>query len=273
MPPIERKSFTTQTEARDEGIVEAIVSVFSNVDRQQECIRPGFFKESLARKLPKGVWSHQWDMPIAKTLEARELEPGDSLLPPPIAHLGGLFVKGQFNLETTAGREVFSNIKFGIIDEFSIGYEVTEDALDKKSGVRELISGTLFEWSPVLVGANPETQLLSVKTLEQKAWEEKENEIWYRVRDPGGFQEDSFRRIQLQKSPPIYAVIGRLKGETTTTVQALRFPKDSWSMAEAKKWVADHRDSLKSVVELEQRRETLRRLRMNHLARQRAPRA
>jgi HK97 family phage prohead protease len=164
MPPIERKSFTTQTEARDEGVVEAIVSVFSNVDRQQERIRPGFFKASLARKLPKGVWSHQWDTPIAKTLEARELEPGDPLLPSPIAHLGGLYVKAHFNLETTAGREAYSNIKFGIIDEFSIGYAVTEDNFDEKAGVRELLAGELYEWSPVLVGANPATQLLSVKS-------------------------------------------------------------------------------------------------------------
>ena len=166
---VEYKSFTTVAETEESGVVTAVVSVFSNVDRANEKIRPGFFKESLARRLPRVCWSHDWTRPLGKTLEARELEPGDPLLPAPIAHLGGLWVRGKLNLETQAGREAYAHLKAGDLDEFSIGYQVLEDATDKKSGVRELIRGDCYEWSPVLVGANPSTQLLSVKTAAPRA--------------------------------------------------------------------------------------------------------
>jgi hypothetical protein len=68
------------------------------------------------------------------------------------------------------------------------------------------------------------------------------NEIKYRVRDPKRFQEGSFRRIALQsKKPRVFAIIGKLTGETSTTIQALRFPKgDGWTVAKARAWVKSH---------------------------------
>jgi len=83
--------------------------------------------------------------------------------------------------------------------------------------------------------------LLALSEARQFAWEETENEIRNRIKDPGDFQPDSFRRIQLQHTgKPVFAIIGRLKGETTTTIQALRFPKDQWSVGDAKAWAAAH---------------------------------
>ena len=86
----------------------------------------------------------------------------------------------------------------------------------------------------------PETQLVPIR----KPWDESDKEISHRIREPGDFQKDSFRRITLKKDKPrIFAIVGRLKGKTTTTIQALRFPKaDGWTVASAKKWVADHPD-------------------------------
>lgn len=161
---IERKNFDTSIKIDPDGTIEAIVSVFSNQDRGAEVVKHGAFTKSLARKMPKGVWSHDWSQPVAKTIEARELSPGDPLLPGSISALGGLYVKGQFNLDTEAGRDTYSNIKFGIIDEFSIGYRVVTDSIDEKSNVRELHEVELYEWSPVLVGMNSATQLLSIKS-------------------------------------------------------------------------------------------------------------
>lgn len=161
---IERKSFQTELKALgDEGIVEAIVSVFNNVDSVGDRVKYGFFDESIKSKLPKGVWQHDWNTPVAKTLEARELMAGDPMLPAGLRDLGGLYIKGQFNLNTQAGRETFSNIKEGIIDEFSIGYSVIEETY-AQDGARELVKGRLYEWSPVLFGANPATAVLGVKS-------------------------------------------------------------------------------------------------------------
>jgi len=164
-----RRTFETEIKAAttegDLGVVEAIVSVFGNVDSQKERVLPGFFKDSIAARLPKGVWMHDWKQPVAKTLEARELAPGDPALPPSLKNLGGLYIKSQFNLETQRGREAFSDIKHGIIDQYSIGYQVTEDRYDAK-GVRDLVKGRLHEWSPVLVGANESTVTVSAKSDE-----------------------------------------------------------------------------------------------------------
>jgi HK97 family phage prohead protease len=169
---VEHKSFGAPLiEAREDepGTLRAVVAVFNNVDAGNDRILPGFFAKSLARKLPKGVWGHDWETPIARTLEARELHPGDPDLPPGLSGLGGLYIKAAFNLDTQRGREAYSDIKFGIIDEFSIGYRVIESEVDKKTKVRDLIEGDVFEWSPVLVGMNSRTQLISVKSHEAKA--------------------------------------------------------------------------------------------------------
>ena len=145
-----------------QGVIEAIVSVFGNVDLSGERIVYGAFTASLARKLPKGVWAHNWERPIAKTLAARELAPGDPLLPERLKELGGLYVKALFNLDTQDGRDAFSNIKNELFDEYSIGYRVV-GRRDAGEGVTELTEIELYEWSPVMVGCNPATATLSAK--------------------------------------------------------------------------------------------------------------
>ncbi len=138
---------------KDLGIIEAYVSIFNNIDLDGDIIKQGAFKESLKAKLPKGVWMHDWNLPIAKTLKAEEDE-------------RGLFIRAQFNLETQRGKEAYSDIKFGIIDEFSIGFKVLDFEWDENDN-RIIKKVKLYEWSPVLAGANPDTQLLDVKNKKQ----------------------------------------------------------------------------------------------------------
>lgn len=158
-----RKAVSAELKAAEEGVIEAIVSVFNLVDRGDDIVRPGAFKASLSAKLPNFVWSHDWDRPVGKTLAAEELEPGDSRLPESIRPYGGLWVKGQFNLETQRGREAYADLKFGAVQEFSIGFRIIRDAYDRDNGIREILEAELFEWSPVLVGMNPATTVISVK--------------------------------------------------------------------------------------------------------------
>jgi HK97 family phage prohead protease len=137
-----------------EGIVEAYVSIFGNVDAAGEIVEKGAFSESLARKLPKVVWSHNWDEIIGKTLEAREDD-------------RGLYTKFQLVLGVQKGSEAYELMKAGATDEFSIGYSVDESFVDEK-GIRHLTKLTLYEISPVLAGCNPDTEILSVKSAEVK---------------------------------------------------------------------------------------------------------
>lgn len=148
----------------EQGIVECIVSVFGNQDYGGDVMVKGCFKESLARKYPKGVWMHDGATPVARTLAAKELAPNDPLLPDELKSFGGLFIRGQFNLDTQRGREAYSDIKFGIIDEFSIGFYPDSSSTEVKNKVRYIKKAMLVEWSPVLIGMNPLTAVLAVKS-------------------------------------------------------------------------------------------------------------
>lgn len=72
--------------------------------------------------------------------------------------------------------------------------------------------------------------------------EETETQVRIRIKSPGLFQSNSFRQTTLQdEKPRVFSIVGRLKGETTTTIQSLRFPKDDgWAITSAVKWAKDH---------------------------------
>ena len=60
-----------------------------------------------------------------------------------------------------------------------------------------------------------------------------------RIKDPDSFQEGGFRRIKLPGSQVI-AIIGKLKGESSTTIQAYRFPIEYFTEAESRQWLKDN---------------------------------
>lgn len=162
----EIKLLTEEKADGKKGIVEAYVSIFDNVDLGGDKIIKGAFAESLKKKLPKGVWMHNWDQPIAKTLEAREDDKG-------------LYIKGKLIMDVQKAKEAYALMKEGVIDEFSIGYRVLEDEWEE-DGTRKLKKLRLYEWSPVLAGMNPETELVSIKE------EKKEAKINYLKKEKGG---------------------------------------------------------------------------------------
>lgn len=65
------------------------------------------------------------------------------------------------------------------------------------------------------------------------------NEHAARVRDPGDFEDDSFRRKNITEGVDI--ILGKLKdGDGSMVAQAYRFKADKFTAEEAKKWLADH---------------------------------
>jgi len=65
------------------------------------------------------------------------------------------------------------------------------------------------------------------------------NEHSARVRNPGDFQSNSFKRKNIANGIDI--ILGRLTGQTTMTIQSYRFKIDIFTAAEAKKWLKDHK--------------------------------
>ena len=145
--------------AEGEGVFEAIVAVFNNVDRAGERILPGAFKGSLQRWEEKGrpipvIFSHEWDnldAHIGYLLDAKEVEKG-------------LYVKGQLDMEEAFAARVWKKMVQGTLAEFSFAYDVLDYKEIEVEHVVDLVELELLEVGPCLVGMNPDTELLSVKT-------------------------------------------------------------------------------------------------------------
>lgn len=146
--------------SEDEGIFEAIVAVFGNVDSYGDVVMPGAFEKSLAEWAASGdlipvIWSHRIDDPfshIGSVLEAKETDTG-------------LWVRGQLDLENPTAVQAFKLLKGRRLKQFSFGYKTREATRGEREGrgVLELRDLELLEVSPTLIGANAETELLGTK--------------------------------------------------------------------------------------------------------------
>jgi HK97 family phage prohead protease len=174
------------SDEQGQGIFEAIVAVFGNVDLVGDRIKAGAFAKSLQRWKDSGdplpvLFSHEWnnlDAHCGEVVEAEELMPGDSRLPAAIKDNGGLYIKAQLDMDDAFGVKLFNKLRRRRIREMSFAYDV----LDEKSsnGVNDLLELDLIEVGPTLKGANPATQLLATKSQKQAlpgSYEERRNAI------------------------------------------------------------------------------------------------
>jgi HK97 family phage prohead protease len=146
----------------DDGVFEAIVSVFGNVDSYGDRVMKGAFADSLADWKSSGdpipvYWSHRMDDPdynIGHVIEAKETDEG-------------LWVKAQIDLESPKAAQVFRLLKGRRVTQFSFAYDVEAYRIvkgaDDSDSVWELDKLKLYEVGPTPIGANQETELLTVK--------------------------------------------------------------------------------------------------------------
>lgn len=145
--------------AAPEGRITGYGSKFGLVDSYNEIVQPGAFKKSLAR-LTKAkaiipiLWQHDADVPIGGWDSYKE----DDI---------GLYLEGDLDLDTQAGREAWSAVKKGYVSGLSIGYyEVKADpwSWDNKDP-RNLYELDLRETSVVTFPALKEARLDAVKAM------------------------------------------------------------------------------------------------------------
>lgn len=152
----------------EDGVFEAIVSVFGNVDSYGDRVVKGAFEDTLAEWAASGdpipvYWSHRMDDPdfnIGHVLEAKETEEG-------------LWVKAQIDLEGPKAQQVYRLLKGRRVTQFSFAYDIEAytivKAADDSDSVWELTKLKLYEVGPTPIGANQETELLSVKSAAHHA--------------------------------------------------------------------------------------------------------
>lgn len=141
-----------QAKSGDEGVIEGYASVFNVDDGQAAFIAPGAFTKTLQEKTKiKVLWGHDTNEVIGLVQEASQDEKG-------------LYVSIKLNLDVQRAQEVYSNIKFGALDSFSIGAYVIKDRYDDKTGRYEILEAALFEISVVSFPANVQAKITKVQS-------------------------------------------------------------------------------------------------------------
>ena len=251
---METKDFKSEFDVSiKEWKYEAYAAIKNNIDSMQERIRDGAFTKTLKERFPKGLikafWRHRDPMGLPTHIEE------DSK---------GLYTVTKVS-ETRTNEEYMILMRDKVVDRMSIGYDVIKD--DIKEGIRDLLELKLYEYSPVPIAANEDAMLISVKSLdnlfgnfsllldrlEDRVQEMKPypNEHSARLKNPNLFDPDTFRR---KADGTIY---GKIKVPSTASViwaklkehnkpsdnphpQAIRFPIESWTVVQAKKWLEDN---------------------------------
>lgn len=159
-PALRVKVLDAGEEGAAEGEFTALVSVFGTVDSYGDVVQPGAFERTLKEWSASGYpipvyWGHNLSDPdynIGHVVEAVETD-------------RGLQVRAQLDMESPKAPQVYRLLKGGRVKEFSFGYSIRDAGWGEKDGdgVYELRDIQLFEVSVVPVGANPATELHSVK--------------------------------------------------------------------------------------------------------------
>ena len=182
------KSVSFKTTDDEKGNVEAVFSVFNNLDSDGDVVLPGAIKSGFKDDQVPMVFAHKWDQPIGK---GKIVQEDDKAV-----------FKGKFFMGTEAGKEAYNLAKeMGDLQEWSFGfrindYEVAEFQKDGESvgDVRYLKDLEVYEVSPVLVGANRQTYTLAIKTGEEAIYESSSEEKAANDEDIFDNEEDAKKR-------------------------------------------------------------------------------
>lgn len=153
----EIKNIDLEFKAEEEGKVSAVFSVFNTLDSDGDVVVPEAIKSGFKSGSVPMVWAHKWDMPIGK---GEIKQDGDKAT-----------FEGSFFMDTESGKEAYNLVKaMGDLQQWSFGYRVNDSergkfkSNDKEVDARYLKDLSVYEVSPVLVGANQDTYTMAIKS-------------------------------------------------------------------------------------------------------------
>jgi HK97 family phage prohead protease len=154
---MERKAVPAEFKVAPDGrTVEGYASTY-DLDAVGDVVVPGAYKRTLQNRMSRIKVLRDHEHPIGRPIEAYE----DSK---------GLYTKSVIS-DTPLGNETLTLLKDGVLDRFSIGYEIPKGGSEyaKKDGaeVRLLKEIKLYEWSVVTFPANEAAVVTGVKSLEE----------------------------------------------------------------------------------------------------------
>ncbi len=166
---------------REQGIIDAIVSVMGNIDRGNDIIHNGAFIKTITERAGqiRVLDNHRQESNadvIGKPIEIREIgknELPDVVLEKAPTATGGLFTSTQFDMDDLDAKKIFNKLANGFISEWSIGFQIPRGKSDRSTiitddgeiVVRNIREIKLFEFSPVIFGMNSATTTVDAKSL------------------------------------------------------------------------------------------------------------
>lgn len=191
------KSIDLEIKNDEKGEVAAVFSVFDKIDSDGDIVTAGSIKSGFKSGDVPMVWAHKWDMPIGKGQISQDNDKAT--------------FKGQFFMDTESGKEAYNLVKaMGDLQQWSFGFKVDDSEYGKlkKDGeeeqdVRYLKGLTVYEVSPVLVGANQETYTMAIKSnteLLEELSEEKAVMTTESMNEPDP-EEESVEEAPVEEAP------------------------------------------------------------------------
>jgi len=266
-------NFEIRQTDEDKGTFSGLANAFGVIDSYGSTFDKGSFTKTISEQdnVPT-VWFHDPTSPIGSAPNLKETDEGlyvdEAELNLDVPKAEEVFSGMQFDPP--------------YITEMSIGFETLQDETDD-DGIEHKKEVKLYEISPLTknFAANPEAQISEVRDsivglrrINQAAKENTQEELAAaiedlrellpkidkqtqvpkeqrpyegehacRLRDPGDFKEDSFRRVNDDRESddkPIDVIYGKLEGEDNMTEQAYRYPDDEWGADAAENHCEDH---------------------------------
>jgi hypothetical protein len=242
---MEQKIFTAPLELKADGDgqpgeFKAVFATFNVADHQRDWTVPGAFKDGQEAIIES--WNHGETLPVGKG----------------VIHSNGkeAWVEGKFFLDTEVGRDHHATVKnLGPLAQWSYTFDIEKATIadpSKHPGAERVLRAlNVVGFSGVTRGAGINTRTVAIKSDDDKTDGEKPypNEHACRLRKPGDFQPNSFRRTTRESDGKKYSIIiGKLKGEETTTEQAYRYNKDTWTVSEARSHCNSHDGSFEAAA-------------------------
>ena len=143
----------------EEGQIVAYASVFGNIDSYGDIVAPGAFAATLKAWQESGriiplLYGHNMSDP---NYNIGGIDPADA-----VEDDNGLLVKATFDLDNPTAAQVYKLIKGRRLNELSFAFDVVSFTDEGKSRVLDELN--LYEVSIVVVGANPATEIVAVKS-------------------------------------------------------------------------------------------------------------
>lgn len=166
----------------DTGTFEGYASTFGERDLGGDIVVEGAFTKSLKASGANGVKMFA-DHDPRKRIGVWTSITEDSK---------GLYVKGRLLLEKKDGQEAYIDLKEGVIDAMSIGYQTIQENFDGRRKARMLKEVKLMEISLVPFGMNQSARVTGVKSAGDITTIREFEDF---LRDAGGFSRAAAKAI------------------------------------------------------------------------------